>query len=268
MKDYYKILCLTRDASSDLIKQKFRELAFENHPDVSENKNGNEAFIEIYEAYHILSQPDKKISYDLLYDKYFNNARTQIPNEEFVKTDIQNSSYSAREKAQQKAKVKYKDFIKDLDCFFISGLKADGTPYSYSMHKNVGISGGVGPMGSIRSKIINIPIPRSKKAHLVHQIGFLIKGLFFGIAIIGFKSDLLADYSLIIKMLISTSIMIIGGLVTMITYHLIKVKSVFFHSVRYPLVKKYKLKGYKRGFHPMISTTPAGLIAYLLRLIF
>jgi len=268
MKDYYKILGLTRDASSDLIRQRFRELAFENHPDVSENKNANEVFIEIYEAYHILSQPDKKINYDLLYDKYFNNAKTQIPNEENIKTDIQNVSHSAREKAQQKAKVKYKDFIKDLDCFFISGLKADGTPYSYSMHKNVGISGGVGPMGSIKSKIINIPIPRSKKAHLFHQIGFLIKGLFFVLAIIAFKLDLLSNYNLISKTLISTSTVIVGGLITMMTYHLIKIKSKFFYAKKYPLVKKYKIKGYKRGFHPMISTTPVGLFAYLFRLIF
>lgn len=268
MKDYYKILGLTRNATSDLIKQKFRELAFENHPDISENKNANDVFIEIYEAYHILIQPDKRINYDLLYDNHFNNAKTQIPNEEHVKTDIQNVSYSAREKAKQKAKVKYKDFIKDLDCFFISRLKADGTPYSYSMHKNIGISGGVGPMGSIKSRIINIPIPRSKKAQLVHQIGFLIKGLFFVLAIIAFKLDLLSNYTLIIKTLISTSVVMIGGLVTMIVYHLIEVKSKFFYAKKYSLVKKYKSKGYKRGFHPMISTTPVGLFAYLFRLIF
>lgn len=268
MKDYYKILGLTSDASSDLIKQKFRELAFENHPDISENKNANDIFIEIYEAYHILSEPDKKINYDLLYDSYFNNSSARIPNEEHVKADIQNVSYSAREKAQQKAKVKYRDFIKDLDCFFIPGLKADGTPYSYSMHKNVGISGGVGPMGSIKSRIINIPIPRSKKAHLVHQMGFLIKGLFFVFAIIAFKLDLFQNYTLITKTLISTSIVMTGGLVTMISYHLFEIKSKFFRAPKYSLVKKYKSKGYKRGFHPVISTTPFGLLAYLFRLIF
>jgi hypothetical protein len=268
MKDYYKILGLTRDASSDLIRQRFRELAFENHPDVSADKNANEVFIEIYEAYHILSQPDKKINYDLLYDNYFNNARAQIPDEDHVKTDIQNVAYSAREKAQQKAKVKYKDFIKDMDCYFISGLKADGTPYYYNMHKNEGISGGPGPMGSIKSRIINIPVPRSKKAHLVHQAGFLIKGVFFISAIFAFKLDLLSNYTIITKTLISTSIVMLGGVITMITYYLNAVKSKFFYAQKYSLVKKYKSKGYKRGFHPMISTTPVGLFAYFFRLIF
>jgi hypothetical protein len=184
---------------------------------------------------------------------------TGLISNEIDDPDIQNISHSAREKAQQKAKV---------DCFFISGLKADGAPYSYSMHKNAGISGGAGPMGSIKSKIINIPIPRSKKAYLYHQIGFLIKGIFFVLAIIAFKSGLLSDYNLVTKTLISTSVVGVGGLITMITYHLLKISSKFFFSKKYPLVIKYKVKGYKRGFHPMISTTPVGLFAYLFRLIF
>ncbi|HOM41571.1 MAG TPA: DnaJ domain-containing protein [Bacteroidales bacterium] len=268
MKDYYKILGLSRNATPEEIRQRFRELALENHPDVSENKNASEVFIEIYEAYHILSQPEKKIKYDLLYDKYFRRERVEIPDEEYIKNDIHNVSSSAKERAQQKAKVRYSDFIKDMDCFFIPGLKADGKPYSFSMHKNVGISGGVGPMGSIKSKVINIPIPRSKKAHVLHQIGFSIKVLFFVLAIIAFKLDLLSNYNLVTKLVISTFIIIIGGLITFIFYRLYKVKSKFFFSGKYPLVRKYKLNGYKRGFHPMISTTPVGLIAYLLRLIF
>jgi curved DNA-binding protein CbpA len=212
MKDYYKILGLTKDASLDSIEQRFKELAFENHPDVSDNKNANEIFIEIYEAYHILSNPDKKASYDLLHDKYINNVKTQIPNEEYVKTDIQNVSYAARKNAQEKARVKYKDFIKEMDCFFTSGLKADGTPFSYNMHKTIGISGGVGPMGSIKSKSVNIPIPRSKKALMIHRIGFSIKAVFFLISIIVLKLDLFPEQGLFIKTVILTAIILTGGL--------------------------------------------------------
>ena len=78
MKDYYKILGLTSDASIESIKQRFKELAFENHPDVSDNKNADEVFIEIYEAYHILSNADKSVKYNLLYDKYINNVKTLL----------------------------------------------------------------------------------------------------------------------------------------------------------------------------------------------
>lgn len=268
MKDYYSILGLTKDSSLDSIKQKFKELAFENHPDVSDKKNANEVFIEIYEAYHILSTPDKKANYDLLYDKYINKTKNQIPNEEYIQTDIQNGSFSARENAQQKAKVKYKDFVKDMDCFFTPGLKGDGIPYSYNMHKTIGISGGVGPMGSIKSKVVSIPIPRSKKALNIHRIGFLIKAVFFIIAIITLKLDLQLNEGLITKILIATTILLTGGLITLLSYRLNETKSKFFHADKYFLVKKYKKKGYKRGFHPMMSTTPIGLIAFLIRLIF
>jgi hypothetical protein len=267
MKDYYSILGLTKDSSLDSIKQRFKELAFENHPDVSDKKNANEVFIEIYEAYHILSTPDKKANYDLLYDKYINKTKNQIPNEEYIQTDIQNGSFSARENAQQKAKVKYKDFVKDMDCFFTPGLKGDGIPYSYNMHKTIGISGGVGPMGSIKSKVVSIPIPRSKKALNIHRIGFLIKAVFFIIAIT-LKLDLLLNEGLITKILIATIILLTGGLITLLFYRLNETKSKFSHSAKYFLVEKYKKKGYKRGFHPMMSTTPIGLIAFLIRLIF
>jgi len=268
MKDYYKILGLTRDSSIESIRQRFKELAFENHPDVSDNKNANEVFIEIYEAYHILSDADKRTKYNLLYNKYINNVKTQIPNEEHVKTDIRNVSSSARENAQQKAKVKYKDFIKDMDCFFSAGLKADGKPFSYNMHRTIGISGGVGPMGTIKSKTVSIPIPRSKKALMIHRIGFSTKTLFLILSIGCLKLQFLSNYGLITKILILTIIILSGGVVTYMIYYFNKTKSKFFYANKYFLVKKYKKKGYKRGFHPMISTTPVGLIAYLFRLIF
>ncbi len=268
MKDYYKILGLTRDSSIDSVKQHFKELAFENHPDVSNNKNAHEIFIEIYEAYHILSNPDKKAGYDLLYDKYISKSENQIANEEYIRTDINNFSNSAREKAQQKAKIRYRDFIKELDCFYITGLKADGMPYSYNMHKTIGISGGTGPMGRIKSKSVEIPVPRSKKALMIHRMGFLIKAFFFIVAIASFKLKIIQNEELPVKILIFVAIILAGGIVTQLTYLLNKTKSKFFHSSKYLLVKKYRQKGYKRGFHPMISTTPVGLIAYILRLVF
>jgi DnaJ-class molecular chaperone len=208
MKDYYNILVLTKDSSLDLIKQRFKELAFENHPDVSDKKNANEVFIEIYEAYHILSTPDKRANYDLLYDKYINKTKNQIPNEEYIQTDIQNVSFSARANAQQKAKVKYEDFVKEMDCFYKGGLKGNGIPYTYNMHKTIGVYGGVGPMASIRSKVVSIPIPRSKKALSIHRVGFFIKVVFFIIAILVFKLDLVLNEGLVTKILISSAILL------------------------------------------------------------
>jgi len=84
MIDYYKILGLESDATIDAVKQRFKELAFEYHPDVSQDKNAGEIFIGIYEAYHILSDPEKRANYDMLYSKYIENNNTPIPNEESV----------------------------------------------------------------------------------------------------------------------------------------------------------------------------------------
>lgn len=267
MKDYYKILGLERDASPDLIRQRFRELAFEYHPDVSKNSNAGEVFIEIYEAYDILSQSERKHNYDMLYDYYLNKASHHIPDEEKAKSDIQNFSETAREKARQKAQARYRDFIRDLDCFFIPGLKADGKPYSYPMHRNTGISGGVGPMGSIRSRIIDIPIPRSSKARSFHLTGFLIKAVFLVLSIIVFYLIPVAENKIITRLFFSSLTLLAGGASTMIYYRIVRVKSGFFHAKHYSLVEKYRSKGYIRGPHPMFSTTPVGIIAWLLRLL-
>lgn len=268
MKDYYKILGLTRKSTIESIKQRFKELAFENHPDVSDKKDATDIFIAIYEAYQILSDPGRKASYDLLYDKYFNNVSTQIPDEEIVKTDISNTSTLIRERARQKAKIKYQDFIKEMDCFFIDGEKADGKPFFYSMHKNIGISGGAGPMGSIKAKTVRIPVPRSKKAQSLHLAGFSIKFLFLIIGILILKFDLIPLADWYGKVLIIPACILTGTLVTYSIYQATKTRSKFFNARRYILVKKYRKKGYKRGGHPMISTTPAGLIVYFLRMIF
>lgn len=61
MKNYYKILGVEKNASKDEIKQAFRKLAIENHPD----KGGStEKFQEIQEAYEILGNEEKKRVYD------------------------------------------------------------------------------------------------------------------------------------------------------------------------------------------------------------
>ncbi|MEI6345982.1 MAG: DnaJ C-terminal domain-containing protein [bacterium] len=61
-KDYYKTLGVEKNASKDEIKQAFRKLAHEYHPD---KKGGNEAkFKEANEAYSTLSDDAKRAQYD------------------------------------------------------------------------------------------------------------------------------------------------------------------------------------------------------------
>ncbi|MBQ6820301.1 MAG: molecular chaperone DnaJ [Clostridium sp.] len=65
-KDYYAALGLEKGATDDEIKKAFRKLAIKYHPDKNQgNKEAENKFKEINEAYQVLSDPDKKAKYDM-----------------------------------------------------------------------------------------------------------------------------------------------------------------------------------------------------------
>lgn len=64
-KDYYKTLGVSRDATQDEIKKKYRKMAAKFHPDKNPgNKRAEEKFKEIGEAYEVLKDPEKRKLYD------------------------------------------------------------------------------------------------------------------------------------------------------------------------------------------------------------
>ncbi|WP_444910941.1 DnaJ C-terminal domain-containing protein [Microbulbifer sp. TRSA005] len=65
-KDYYKILGLERNADQAEVKRAYRKLARKYHPDVSSEKDAEERFKEVNEAYEVLKDPEKRAAYDQL----------------------------------------------------------------------------------------------------------------------------------------------------------------------------------------------------------
>jgi molecular chaperone DnaJ len=63
-RDYYEVLGVPRDAGDADIKKAFRALARELHPDVSEVPDADHRFREVAEAYEVLSDPERRATYD------------------------------------------------------------------------------------------------------------------------------------------------------------------------------------------------------------
>ncbi len=73
-KDYFKILGVSRNATDQEIKSAFRKLARKFHPDLHpHNERAESEFKEINEAYEILSDEDKKRSYEQFLNYWFKN---------------------------------------------------------------------------------------------------------------------------------------------------------------------------------------------------
>jgi molecular chaperone DnaJ len=62
--NYYTLLGVPRDATHVEIKQAFRRLARELHPDVSEEPDAERRFRAVAEAYEVLSDPERRATYD------------------------------------------------------------------------------------------------------------------------------------------------------------------------------------------------------------
>ena len=70
-KEYYQILEVEKEASPQKIKEAYRRLAFQYHPDRNrENPSAVEKMKEINEAYAVLSDPKKRRDYDTIYEQY------------------------------------------------------------------------------------------------------------------------------------------------------------------------------------------------------
>ena len=74
-RDYYEVLGINKNSSPDQIKSAYRKLAVKYHPDKNKgDKAAEEKFKEASEAYHVLSNSERKQSYDNFGHAAFENA--------------------------------------------------------------------------------------------------------------------------------------------------------------------------------------------------
>ncbi len=82
MKDYYKVLGVSKSASKDEIKKAFYKLAHQHHPD--KNKGDDKKFKEVNEAYQVLSDEKKRAHFD----QFGTNPGANITNKKYPPYDI------------------------------------------------------------------------------------------------------------------------------------------------------------------------------------
>ncbi|HWH08339.1 MAG TPA: DnaJ domain-containing protein, partial [Candidatus Thermoplasmatota archaeon] len=76
-RDYYELLGVGRDAGLEDIKKAYRKLALQYHPDRNKEPGAEERFKEISEAYAVLSDPEKRRTYDQFGHAGFDERYTQ-----------------------------------------------------------------------------------------------------------------------------------------------------------------------------------------------
>lgn len=114
IKDYYKILNVQVTATQKEIKSSFRKLAVFWHPDRNSNSIALQKMQEINEAYEILSNINRKETYDKIYKDYFNlNFDIEVFTENDNYSKKQNSE--ATKQKEEDFKKKYEKEINDLN---------------------------------------------------------------------------------------------------------------------------------------------------------
>ncbi|MDR2204293.1 MAG: molecular chaperone DnaJ [Nitrososphaerota archaeon] len=76
-RDYYEVLGVAKNATSDQIKESYRKLAMQYHPDRNKETGAEDKFKEISEAYAVLSDSQKRAQYDNLGHAGFDQRYTR-----------------------------------------------------------------------------------------------------------------------------------------------------------------------------------------------
>lgn len=116
MKNYYSILEISIQATETEIKKAYRRCALKYHPDVNKSSDAHTRFLEVFEAYEVLSNPNERRIYDELYTKTFLNRSITIvtANDQYRQRSEANQQKASR-KADTYSKMSYSSFASYLN---------------------------------------------------------------------------------------------------------------------------------------------------------
>lgn len=196
IQDHYKILGLSPFATKKEIKEAYRKLALEWHPDKNMSTNAQEKFIMINEAYLILYDEQARAKYDREYEFLFGKqraaeqwnegykhedsfAKDKDSFQEFRNThfyndfDLNNWSKSAKQQASKYASMSFEEFFKLLGDVTKETGRHVFTAIIYTVSGIIGASGFYSLIGGIRYG---------------NSLQIILSIIFLGLAIFGFNS--------------------------------------------------------------------------------
>jgi curved DNA-binding protein len=125
-KDYYEVLGVERDADPADIKRAYKRLARKYHPDVSKERDAEERFKEVGEAYDVLRDKDKRATYDNLGNRWHaGDEFSPPPGWDFESN--RGGSFSGE-------KFDFSDFLDSL----FGGRASHGDPFASHFHDTRG----------------------------------------------------------------------------------------------------------------------------------
>jgi DnaJ-class molecular chaperone len=115
IKDYYKLLGISRSSNAVAARKAYRRQALKLHPDVNKSPDAHSRFIELTAAYEVLKNPKRKHQYDRLYDyqilkKEPKRHRTYTRRESKWNQNINRSSEKGKRKGQKYSHTSYNSF--------------------------------------------------------------------------------------------------------------------------------------------------------------
>lgn len=140
LPDYYKVFELSKTATKEEIKKRYRDLAKKYHPDVNKSPDATAKMQEIQEAYYILYDDEARSRYDIQYDRIYGSKKTEFEQDK-QRESRQNQNYQSDQNTYQfddpvlekwiiNAKRQATDFVKNL-YRDTKGIAASGCSYYF-----------------------------------------------------------------------------------------------------------------------------------------